>query len=441
MRMTIPAFLRDLRPTLIVVSVALLATSCEKEFDSPPVRQLPVGQVLTVAELRDLFQGSPVRFGGDSSFYAVVTADEQNGNLYRNIYVQDHTGAIQLRLQNPGGLYQGDSIRVYLPGTVLSSFSGMLQLDSVDVDNNVVKQATQVAKAPTTVTIPQITSAMQGMLVRLENVEFATEQLGMTYANAVDQQTQNRDLVDCDGNSIIVRTSGFANFADQQLPTGNGSFVAVVGQFNTDMQLFIRNINEVQLTGDRCDGGGPGPCEYDVTPVTSVQKDFSDVLLNDTDYSDPDWLNIPNVGSRVWRGRIFQSDKYLRATSFGSNQTNEAWFITPPVAMTGGQVALSFRSATAFWNEASWPNPLTVKVSANFDGCNINDATWYTITGYSAPTQSTANYTFVNSGTIDVTSFLPQGTMGNLHIAFIYNGQHPNGVTTTLDLDDIVIQQ
>jgi hypothetical protein len=147
------------------------------------------------------------------------------------------------------------------------------------------------------------------------------------------------------------------------------------------------------------------------------------------------------TGTRVWRGRVFQSDKYLRATSFGSNQTNEAWFITPPIQLSGGSVSLSFRSATAFWNEASWPNPLTVKVSTDFDGCDTDAATWTTITGYSAPTQSTANYTFVNSGTINVNAFLPGGATGNAHIAFIYNGQHPSGVTTTLDLDDILIQQ
>jgi hypothetical protein len=430
-----------LRNLLLLGAIALLVGSCKKEFDSPPVRSLPVGEVLTVAQLRSVFQGNPVRFGGDSSFYAVVTADEQNGNLYKNIYVQDHTGAIQLRLVNPGGLYQGDSIRVYLPGTILSSFSGMLQLDSVNVDNNVVKQATQVNKAPTTVTISQITPAMQGMLIRLDSVEFATSELGRTYANAVDQQTENRTLTDCTGATVLVRTSGYANFAGTQLPEGRGNFTAVVGQFNTDMQLFIRNVNEVQLNGPRCDGTGPGPCTYAVPPVSSVQQDFSDVLLNDTDYNNPNWVNTPVTGTRVWRGRVFQSDKYLRATSFGSNQTNEAWFITPPIQLSGGSVSLSFRSATAFWNEASWPNPLTVKVSTDFDGCDTDAATWTTITGYSAPTQSTANYTFVNSGTINVNAFLPGGATGNAHIAFIYNGQHPSGVTTTLDLDDILIQQ
>ena len=432
----------NFRSLLPLFLIALLAAGCKKEFDAPPVRQLPVGQVLTVAQLRALFQGTPVRFGGDSSFFAVVTADEQNGNLYRNIYVQDHTGAIQLRLQNPGGLYQGDSIRVYLPGTVLSSFSGMLQLDSVDVDNNVVKQATQVVKTPTTVTIPQL-SSMQGMLVRLENVEFAQSDLGLTYANAVTQQTQNRNLRDCNGNTVLVRTSGFANFAAQQVPTGNGSFVAVVGQFNNDMQLFIRNINEVQLTGTRCDGGGGGgDCEYNVDPVQGITQDFSDVTADNTDYANPDWLNINEQGTRFWRGRIFGgTDKYLRATGFAGTGVSvpptESWLITPPVQVFGTPT-MTFRSAQAFWTHTT-DDPFRVFLSTDFDGCEIGDATWTEITGFAKPTSSTSNYQWVQSGNIALAPFLPPGYSGTFHVGFRYYSV--NTQTTTIDLDDISILQ
>jgi hypothetical protein len=132
----------DLRLTAAFAATVLLIAGCKKEFDTPPVRTLPTGSVLTVQQLRDLLPAGTQqrRFTGDSSVFAVVTADEQNGNLYKNVYVQDHTGAIQLRLVNSGGLYQGDSIRIYLPGTTLSLYQGMMQLDSVDVDNNVVKQ-------------------------------------------------------------------------------------------------------------------------------------------------------------------------------------------------------------------------------------------------------------------------------------------------------------
>ena len=438
MRMTTATSIRHL---LFLGILAMLAVSCKKEFDAPPVKRLPVGQVLTVAELRDLFQGVPVRFGRDSSFYAVVTADEQSGNLYRNVYVQDHTGAIQLRLQSSGGLYRGDSIRVYLPGTVLSTFSGMLQLDSVDMDNNVVKQATQVEKVPTLVTIPQVTPAMQGMLIRLENVEFAESQLGMTYANAITQQTQNRTLTDCDGNTILVRTSGFANFAAQQLPDGNGSFVAVVGQFNNDMQLFIRNINEVQLNGPRCvDITDPGPCEYAVAPVTAIQQDFSGVLINDVDYKNPDWLNINEQGNRFWRGRIFGADKYLRATGYSGEGVSvlptEIWLITPPVQASGSPT-LSFRSAMAYWTHVA-DDPFRLYISTDYDGCEIGDATWTEITGFAEPTSASTNFQMVQSGQINLGTYLPGGFSGNYHIGFRYFSVGTQ--TTTIDVDDISIQ-
>ena len=87
-------FPKSMRLAFFAVIFSALAVSCEKEYDSPPLRTLPIGSVLTVAELRDLYTNADVRFRGDSSVYAVVTADEQNGNLYKNIFVQDHTGAI-----------------------------------------------------------------------------------------------------------------------------------------------------------------------------------------------------------------------------------------------------------------------------------------------------------------------------------------------------------
>ncbi len=109
--------------------------------------------------------------------YVTVTADETDGNFYKNIYAQDSTGGICLRLLSSGGLYIGDRIRIYLPGTVLSPYNGLMQLDSVNVDNNTVKQATLVPVAPLVLTIHQLTTAgldtIQSMLVRLNDVEFA----------------------------------------------------------------------------------------------------------------------------------------------------------------------------------------------------------------------------------------------------------------------------
>lgn len=420
------------RLALLLSSAALLLLACEKPIDTPPERALPVGQVLTVAELRALYTGSAKRFQGDSSVYAVVTADEENGNLYKNVYVQDHTGAIVLRLVNSGGLYQGDSIRIYLPGTILSNYQGLMQLDSVDVDNNTVKQAVGVQKQPELVTIAQVTPAMQGKLVRLEGVEFALSEAcnGLTYANAATQQTLNRTLTDCTGN-VIVRNSGFANFANLPLPTGNGSIVAVVGQFNSDMQLFIRNLAEVQMTGERC-----APCPSLCPSVNSVSQDFASATAN-VDISLNCWNNQAQAGDRVWRGTSVSGNMAAQATSFtSSNASDITWLITPQVSFQPGMV-LSFKSQRGFG--VSTHDPFGLFVSTNYNIGNIATANWTPVScNYAGP--SIADQVWVDSGPIDLSAFLPSGFSGDFVVGFRYTGSGPNGQTTNLRIDDVVIQ-
>lgn len=422
----------NLRTVILIMAVALLAVACKKEFDSPPERTLPLGAVLTVSELRALFIGTPVHFANDQSVYAVVTADEQNGNLYKNIYIQDHTGAIVMRLLNSGGLYQGDSIRVYLPGTVLGSYAGMLQIDSVDVDNNVVKQATQVVKAPELVTLAQITPAMQGRLVRIEGVEFPVAEIGQTYADAANQATINRNLTDC-ASSVLVRTSGYANFAGQQLPSGNGSFVGVVGQFNADMQLFIRDVNEVQLFSieDRCE---PLPTLCD--PTASVNEAFATTVANVNIALDC-WVNTPQAGDRTWRGYDIAGNPAAQATAYGSsNGSDVAWLITPVVNYVPG-MALAFRSQRGFG--AAGHDGLAVFVSTDYNIANLSTANWTALPAALA-TASTPDQQWVASGSVDLGASLPAGYTGPFVVGFRYTGSDPNGQTTNVRIDDVVIQ-
>jgi hypothetical protein len=421
-----------LRNAFLVLAIAAFAAGCKKEFDSPPVRVLPVGEVLTVQQMRELLPtgAQPKRFVGDSSVYAVVTADEQNGNLYKNVYVQDHTAAIQLRLLNAGGLYQGDSIRIYLRGTTLSWYQGMMQLDSVDVDNNVVKQSTQRIKTPETVTLAQITPEMQGRLVRIENVEFALGELGNTYADAANQSTQNRTLSDCI-NELVVRTSGYANFAGQQLPMGNGSIVGVVGQFQSTMQLFIRNISEVQLNSpDRCD-----PIPTLCAAEQGVQQNFSTVTAN-VDLSLQCWINAPQVGSRRWRGYSASGDLCAQATSFQSGMADITWLISPPVQLGNG-TKLSFRSQRGFG--VAGHDPFAVFISTNYNIANLATANWVQITcPYATP--ATPDQVWVPSGELELAGYLPQGYTGSFVVGFRYTGNGSSGQTTNFRVDDVVIQ-
>ena len=235
---------------LLFSLAALAIASCRKEIDNPPQNEIPVSAQLDVTELRAIYTGTPIHFeDGDTNLYCVVTADEVSGNLYKNVYVTDGTSGLNVRLVAAGGLYEGDSIRINLNGTILSEYNGMLQLDSVDVDKNVVKIATNVAITPRNATVDEVIAdpSLQGMLVKLSNVEFSNTDVGTTFANATTQSSKNVTVLDCGGSSVIMRTSGYSNFASSIIPSGNGTIVAVVGQYNLDKQLYLRRTSDISL--------------------------------------------------------------------------------------------------------------------------------------------------------------------------------------------------
>jgi hypothetical protein len=258
---------------LLALLLGIASGGCiHDDFGEPAPWDTPIGEVLTVAELRAMFNGEPVRFDSDYSVYATVTMDDKSGNIYRSAYIEDETGGINLRLVAPGGIYQGDSVRLYLRGTTLNSYQRLLQLEDVNVDRNIHKISVHNTVAPHTTTITSLrTAQLQSRLVRLEDVQFVAADTGKTFSDSQGLVTENRMLEDCDGNRIIVRTSGYASFADHKVPGGRGSLVAVVSQFQSDLQLFIRDIDEVMLDGDRCPVPGD---EYELITIASLREAY-----------------------------------------------------------------------------------------------------------------------------------------------------------------------
>lgn len=240
----------------VFLMLALAFSGCEEEPDHPPVN-LP-DEVITIGELRELYAGQPVSFQNNISIYATVSMDQSTGNIYRQAYVQDHTAAINLRVDFGDNISEGDSVRLGLRGAVLNSYNNMLQLDSMRYGINVITLGEGTPVTPKTVTISDIQGGgYQGQLVKLEEVQFALADLGKTFANPVTQMAENRMLQDCSTNQIIVRTSGFADFAGEQVPEGNGSLIAVVSQFGNIWQLLIRHPDELDMQGERCETDEP----------------------------------------------------------------------------------------------------------------------------------------------------------------------------------------
>ncbi len=426
---------------ILTAFLAVLFFSCKKKWDSPPILSVPTGGIKTVDSLRVWIKNNnklPVKVTTDASIYLTVTADESSGNIYKLVYATDVANkGICVRLLSSGGLYLGDSIRLNMNGSVIDFNSSQLQIDSVNVDKQVVKLKTGVMVAPKLVTISQIDTNMESQLIMINNVEFRTMYQGKTYADVVNQKSTNYTLHECGKTSTVMAyTSSFANFANQIIPAGNGSIIAIAQRYNTSIELIFRSFTELKFTNSACG-----------EIVDSLSESFT-TATSGNDLSEKyfawmkTWYNIPQYGSQLWQAYPKNvapgTNLYAHFSSYTSSATADtAWLITPPIKYSSTKT-LSFQTGAAYWKA----DQLQVLISTDFNGTNISTATWtdisanFTIASSGSGTFNGSNY--VNSGTV----LLPPLITGtnNFHIGFRYWGSKPGTTTSDYYIDNINIK-
>ena len=405
---------------ILLSLLSVMFVSCRKEYEIPPIQVLPEGRMYSIADLLAL----PATTTFDTaSVCGFVTADEQSGNLYKAIFIQDpETGkAIQLMLNTSSAARVGDSVRVFLDKHIMvNNYHNLPQLTGTDgkgfsPDGHLIIYPKNKPIAPDTVTIAQIKSGLYTAgLVYLKDVEFVEQ--GSAFCNV--GETTNRTLKDETGE-MLVRTSNYANFAYDPLPTGKGALVGIASVYNNDWQLLIRSKRELSF-----EGGEPTPPAVpgEVQKLPYTQKftadfgtyttynvfgnhvwsiDYSTAKITGheggnpgTDYANEDWLisspvdltTVENATvSMTYIGRYFTriSDEVTLWAStdytFGGNPTTATW-VQLPATLTEG---------------SNWNDFLTVEVAVDpsLVGNNVTFAVKYTSTDQKAGTMEVQSIT------------------------------------------------
>ena len=437
--------------SLVVYTTALylFSSGCiRKQFDEPPSFEDPeITPNYSIKELKALHKtGSVEKITEDKIIAAVVVADDKSGNFYKSIVVQDESGGIIVRLDGYSLFTSypvGRKIYIKLQGLYLGDYKKWIQLGG-GVDNSDPTQQTLapipqglfdqcILKGklgniiePRLLKTTQLKDSFQSMLIRLENFQFSEPDTGKTFADAVNKQPVNFTIKNCSNQRIILRNSGYVNYAWMQVPSGNGSISGIFSVYNSTKQILMRDTGDISFTGVRC-------------PVATIllSQDF-EKLLPDVPVASPGWRNIAQAGNSLFSVARLSGNSFAKISGFNSGTEKiKTWLVLPVINLdsTDNEV-LNFITKDGYDNGAT----LQVLISADYNGNNSPwTATWEQLDAKISAGHATGyNPRWQNSGMIKLNKY-----SGNIYIAFVYEGADVTGTsedkTTTFEIDGIKI--
>lgn len=455
--------------TLIALSAGLMFTGCvdDDDFDLPPIncndRWEANATISDVKALNDT--DTPFQITSDMVIEGYVVSSDETGNFFKTISIQDLPQnptagmAIEIDMTNTYNRFPiGSRILINANGLYVAKDRGTYKIGTTFDSNGV----TRVGRMPEHMGLAHVAAACDpfvdivptvfsniadaltednvNTLITLENVQFQNAGSGQTYYDPNNEigGSTNVTIVDAQGNTTVLRTSSFADFAAEELPSGSGSITVVASAFSNSnsvtpstYQMFIRDLSDVNLDQPRMDTSsgtgaiGGGSASYE----SCVDEDFSG--YNDGLNNFPKYVNYAHNGDRYWGVREFGGNKFIQMTAFNANADTEAYFIVP--VNFNDADSFSFKSIDGHNNGDALSVFYTTDWSIGND-LNISSLTDIT-TEFTISTGNTSGYgtTWVESGDYDLS-----GISGNGAVVFRYLGSG-NGVTTTIQLDDIKV--
>ena len=285
--------MKSFKSYLSIAAAALITlcgfTGCQDDFDTPPliVPEATIEANTTIADLKAKYWSDDNNYyktveknedGSDVIISGRVISSDATGNIYKSLVIQDATGAMAFSI-NQNSLYNtyriGQEVVVNVTGLGIGKYAGLQQIGGYDeyngtpqvsfmayeifqsvaqlngLPNDKFVYVAEGEATPEDLTIyckeadmgKLPTSAAgqrewQSQLVIFRNVHFEDGGV-LNYADA--DANANRNLIDANGNSIIVRNSSYASFKNDLLPAGTGDVMGILSYYNGSWQILLRS--------------------------------------------------------------------------------------------------------------------------------------------------------------------------------------------------------
>jgi len=283
----------------------VVAVGCNDEFDTPPmvVPQAEHQANMTIAEFKAKYWQDGRNFidtcKEDTYLHGFVTSSDEEGNIYKYLYIQDETAGIGISI-DANSIYNtyrvGQEIVINMKDFWIGKYNGQyligkpewyaaqgvweagrMTLDQFNehVELNGLPNPSNIT--PVEVEISDVVGhsdketqlKYQGQFVIIRDVEWEAADGETPYSESGSSTVRN--IVDEDGNTLGVNNSNYANFRAEALPVGRGDVQGILYMTGDDKwAMYLRDTNDCISFPDDLKGYLVDP--YNVTEAIGVQN-------------------------------------------------------------------------------------------------------------------------------------------------------------------------
>lgn len=357
----------------LVAALLIAMGSCDKELDVAPILSYDGQATHTIAQLLEMHTAGSADSADPITDSIVIEgtiiSSDEHGNCYKYITIQDATGGIQIKIDDSHSFPKykiGQHVFVSCKGLDLGDYRKNPQLGwwidgsmsgiSSNKEDIYIHKDGIVGPEPEATVIRSIhdiptDGSLFNCLVKLENCRFTN---GGTNPYSAASGSTSEEIVFSDGTSIVMRTSNYADFASEILPSGSGDIygiLTVYGTWQTTYQLTLRSTADVHMTHEET--------------IYSVD-------LN-TNPLDNGW-QVKNMNDgKVWTYRNFQGQKLLTIDDEGT--ATDCWLVSPALNQFGNldNLTLSFEHKV---NDVSSTANMKLYYSTTYNGGAFDPSQW-----------------------------------------------------------------
>ena len=324
--------------------------------------------VVSIADLKARYASTIasngyVKIEEDMQIKGVVTGNDYAGNIYQQIPVQDETGALVIGISASalyGHLPEGQEILVDLNGLYIGGYGEQCQIGSVYTSPNTGKTGigrmdrytwqkhfrligeADAAKAdalaedfdPSKLTDASYMEANAGKLMTIRRVSFLNADGKSVFAPddgsvALTSNCANRALKEYSSKNIVVRTSTYADFAQEVIPEGTKDIKGIFTRYYDTWQILLRSTDDIT--------------DSQTAALEGLFDSQGDFVVEDK--------QLPEELNYIW---TWSGSYGMKASAFlsNTNYASESWLISPVIDLSQlTSATLTFQQAGNFFSD------------------------------------------------------------------------------------------